>query len=140
MQVLIPSALHSYTKASKVEVAGATLSELLSDLDRQFPGLRFRVIDEQDRMRGHMRLFVNDEQVFDLSHRLHPTGRGLSLTGLERRVAAPDTDQYAAGALPCTAFRCITRGVLLASTPAAKQCVAQCRCGPTTTFPGWLLP
>ena len=73
MKVLIPSSLLSYTKAPKVEANGATLLELLADLDRQFPGLRFRVIDEQDQMRGHMRFFVNNEQVFDLSHSLRPT-------------------------------------------------------------------
>jgi molybdopterin converting factor small subunit len=73
MKVLIPSALQSYTKGSKVEASGATLAELLADLDRQYPGLRFRVVDEQDRMRGHMRFFVNNEQVFDLSHPLRPT-------------------------------------------------------------------
>lgn len=73
MQVLIPSSLLSYTQASKVEASGATLAELLADLDRQYPGLRFRVVDEQDRMRGHMRFFVNNEQVFDLSHPLRPS-------------------------------------------------------------------
>lgn len=73
MQVLIPSSLLSYTRASKVEASGATLAELLADLDRQYPGLRFRVVDEQDRMRGHMRFFVNNEQVFDLSHPLRPS-------------------------------------------------------------------
>lgn len=73
MKVLIPSSLLSYTKTSKVEARGATLTELLADLDRQYPGLRFRVIDEQDQMRGHMRFFVNNEQVFDLAHALHPT-------------------------------------------------------------------
>lgn len=72
MRVLIPSSLLSYTKAAKVEASGATLAELLADLDRQYPGLRFRVVDEQDRMRGHMRFFVNNEQVFDLSHPLRP--------------------------------------------------------------------
>jgi molybdopterin converting factor small subunit len=73
MQVLIPSALHSYTNASQVEASGATLAELLVDLDRHYPGLRFRVIDEQEKMRAHMRFFVNGEQVFDLTHALHPT-------------------------------------------------------------------
>lgn len=73
MQVLIPSALQSYTKASRVEASGATLAELLADLERQYPGIRFRVIDEQDQVRGHMRFFVNNEQVFDLAHRLRPT-------------------------------------------------------------------
>jgi len=73
MKVLIPSPLLSYTKASEVEATGATLRELVADLDRQFPGLAFRVIDEQDGMRPHMRFFVNGEQVFDVSHPLRPT-------------------------------------------------------------------
>jgi sulfur-carrier protein len=73
MQVLIPSALLSYTKINKVSAAGATLADLLADLDRQFPGLRFRVLDEQQNLRAHLRCFVNNNQVFDLSHALQPT-------------------------------------------------------------------
>lgn len=73
MQVLIPSALHSYTGASSVEAEGATLAELLVDLDRRYPGIRFRVIDEQDNMRPHMRFFVNGEQTFSLLHKLSAT-------------------------------------------------------------------
>lgn len=73
MKVLIPSSLYSYTNAREVEGAGATLTELLADLDRQYPGLRFRVIDEQNNMRAHMRFFVNGEQVFDITHPLRPT-------------------------------------------------------------------
>lgn len=72
MKVLIPSPLRSYTKEREVEASGATLTELLADLERQYPGLRFRVVDEQDRMRGHMRFFVNGEQVFSLTHTLRP--------------------------------------------------------------------
>ncbi len=41
-----------------MEAKGAVIAEVLDDLDRQFPGLKFRVIDEQDRVRPHMRLFV----------------------------------------------------------------------------------
>jgi molybdopterin converting factor small subunit len=82
MKVLIPSSLLSYTKASKVEASGATLTELLADLDRHYPGLKFRVIDEQDQMRGHMRFFVNNEQVFDLSHALRPTDEVFLLQAL----------------------------------------------------------
>ena len=73
MKVLIPSPLLSYTNAQEVEATGATLAELLADLDRRYPGLRFRVVDEQDRMRRHMRFFVNGEQVYDLAHALRPT-------------------------------------------------------------------
>jgi sulfur-carrier protein len=73
VKVLIPSPLISYTGKKEVEAVGATLSEVLADLDRQFPGLRFRIIDEQEAMRPHMRFFVNGEQVFDLRLRLSPT-------------------------------------------------------------------
>ena len=73
MKVLIPTPLRSYTNAKEVEANGATLAELLADLDHQYPGLRFRVIDEQDRMRGHMRFFVNGEQAFDITRSLRPT-------------------------------------------------------------------
>ena len=60
MKVSIPSPLRSYTaQRSEVEASGASLSELLADLERQFPGIRFRMIDEQDRLRPHMRMFVN---------------------------------------------------------------------------------
>jgi len=73
MKVLIPNPLLSYTNEREVEAIGATITELLADLDRQYPGLRFRVIDEQDKMRAHMRFFVNGEQVFDMTHSLRPT-------------------------------------------------------------------
>jgi sulfur-carrier protein len=73
MKVLIPSPLLSYTQEREVEASGATITELLADLDRHYPGLRFRVIDEQDKMRAHMRFFVNGEQVFDMTHALRPT-------------------------------------------------------------------
>ena len=63
MKVAIPSPLYSYTgQRSAVEAQGATIDELLRDLDRQFPGLRFRMVDEQDRLRPHMRVFVNRKE------------------------------------------------------------------------------
>ncbi len=73
MKVLIPSPLHSYTRSRRVEAVGASIAEMLADLERQFPGIRFRMIDEQDRMRRHIRFFVNGAQTFDLSRPLHAT-------------------------------------------------------------------
>ncbi len=73
MRVLIPSPLYSYTKGKRPQAAGGTLGELLADLDRQFPGIRFRMIDEQDRMRPHMRFFVNGDPVFELGHAVQDT-------------------------------------------------------------------
>lgn len=65
--VRIPTPLRSYTaQAAKVEATGASLAAVLTDLDRQFPGIRFRVVDEQGTLRRHMRVFVNDEMTRDL--------------------------------------------------------------------------
>lgn len=72
MRVLIPSALQAYTGAREVEARGATVNELLNDLDHRFPGIRFRMIDEQDRMRPHVRFFINGKQAFGLSQPLQP--------------------------------------------------------------------
>ncbi|MFO1361659.1 MAG: MoaD/ThiS family protein [Burkholderiales bacterium] len=73
MKVLIPTPLLSYTATREVEAGGATLGAVLVELDRRFPGIRFRMIDEQDRMRRHVRFFVNGDQVFDLARPLRPT-------------------------------------------------------------------
>jgi molybdopterin converting factor small subunit len=70
MKVLIPSPLRSYTQGSSVEAEGATLAALLLDLERRYPGIRFRMIDEQERMRAHIRFFVNGQQVFGLQQPL----------------------------------------------------------------------
>jgi molybdopterin synthase sulfur carrier subunit len=72
MRVLIPTPLRSYTGRAQVEAEGATFAELAADLDRQFPGIRFRMIDEQDQVRRHMRVFINGAQVFDLNRPLKP--------------------------------------------------------------------
>ncbi len=64
MKVRIPTPLRSYTDQQKVvEASGESVGAVLDDLDRQFPGLRFRVVDEQGRMRPHMKVFVNQEAV-----------------------------------------------------------------------------
>ena len=70
MKVLIPGALRSYTGRGEVEVAGATLAAALAELDRRYAGIRFRMIDEQDRIRRHIRIFVNGEQARELSQPL----------------------------------------------------------------------
>ena len=68
MRVLVPTMLRSYTGgAAEVAADGATVAELLDDLDRRFPGMRFRVIDEQQRVRQHVRIFVDGEVARDLS-------------------------------------------------------------------------
>jgi sulfur-carrier protein len=74
MKVFMPTPLRSYTgQQACVEAQGATVGELLADLDRRYPGIRFRMIDEQDAIRPHIRIFVNAEQVRDLEAALRPS-------------------------------------------------------------------
>lgn len=73
MNVLIPDALLSYTQNRRAQASGATLAQLLDDLERQYPGMRFRMIDEQDKVRRHIRIFINCEQVQTLSQPLNAT-------------------------------------------------------------------
>lgn len=64
MLVLVPSHLRSYTHgASEVNAVGATLADVLADLESRFRGFRFRVIDEQDRIRPHVKFFVGGDEV-----------------------------------------------------------------------------
>lgn len=61
-RVAIPSQLRSYTKAAGVSVTVAAAPPRLADvfmaLESQYPGIRFRVIDEAGRVRPHMQVFV----------------------------------------------------------------------------------
>jgi molybdopterin converting factor small subunit len=67
MNVLIPSQLRDYTGGrAHVEARGATLAELLVDLERSYPGVRFRMIDEQDAIRRHIKIFVNQQSTRNL--------------------------------------------------------------------------
>ena len=69
--VRVSSPLRSYTAgAAAVTAAGATVAELLGELDRVHPGMRFRMIDEQDRIRPHIRIFINQREVKGLDEPL----------------------------------------------------------------------
>jgi molybdopterin synthase sulfur carrier subunit len=81
VRVIIPSQLRGYTGGrDEVAAEGATLGDVLVDLDRQFPGFRFRVIDEQDRVRRHVLLFVGSERCGDLGAAI-PAGAAVQIVG-----------------------------------------------------------
>jgi molybdopterin converting factor small subunit len=73
VKVYLSSHVRSYTAGrAEVEAEGHTLADLMADLERRYPGLRFRVIDEQDRIRQHMNFFVGGDLVRDLGHPIAP--------------------------------------------------------------------
>ena len=83
MKVLLPTPLADYTAHRReVEADGATLAELLADLDRRHPGLRFRLIDEQDAIRPHIKIFVNRVQAATISQRLSSADEVLVVAAL----------------------------------------------------------
>ncbi|MHA1991868.1 MAG: MoaD/ThiS family protein [Candidatus Hodarchaeales archaeon] len=67
MKVYIPTPLRSYTNSSIVEANGKTIIELLKDLNKRFPGIMFRIINEQEEIREHMRIFVNQNSIKELN-------------------------------------------------------------------------
>ena len=75
VRVRVPSPLRSYTDAPEVAVAvrvlapelPPTVSGVLASIDRAYPGLRFRIIDEQGQVRRHIKLFVGNALTRDLA-------------------------------------------------------------------------
>jgi molybdopterin synthase sulfur carrier subunit len=73
VRVRIPTPLRSYTGGeAEVEAIGATVADLLDDLDRRYPGIKFRMVDEAGRLREHMNIFVRRERCKDLSTSVEP--------------------------------------------------------------------
>ena len=75
VRVRIPSPLRSYTGSALTDVAvpvlapelPPTLGGVLAALDLAYPGIRFRIIDEQKHVRRHIKLFVGDALARDLA-------------------------------------------------------------------------
>jgi molybdopterin converting factor small subunit len=68
VNVRIPTPLRSYTgQQAVVEGRGTTVDEVLRDLDVRYPGMRFRMVDEQGAVRKHMKVWVNQDACRDLS-------------------------------------------------------------------------
>ena len=81
MKVFVPSQLRDYTAGkSEVTAEGANLLAVLADLDRQFPGFKFRVVDEHDRVRRHIIFFVGDDREEDVQKPLR-AGADITIVG-----------------------------------------------------------
>jgi sulfur-carrier protein len=82
IEVRIPTILRNYTDGQKsVEGAGATLDELISDLDGRYDGLRGRLVDETG-LRRFVNVYLNDEDVRFLGGLEVPVSDGDTVTVL----------------------------------------------------------
>jgi hypothetical protein len=73
----IPGLLRSYTAGAATVAladlpAAPTLGDALAELDRRYPGLRFRVVDEQGALRPHIKIFVDGTLQRELAAPLPP--------------------------------------------------------------------
>jgi molybdopterin converting factor small subunit len=86
VRVRIPSPLRSYTGAPEVGVAvpvlapelPPTVGGVLAALNINYPGIRFRIIDEQGKVRPHVKLFVGSNVTRDLGATI-PSGDTLMI-------------------------------------------------------------
>lgn len=64
IEVRIPTILRNYTGGEKeVQASGGTLGELLVDLDRTHPGLRGRLVGDDDLLNRFVNVYLNDQDV-----------------------------------------------------------------------------
>ncbi|HET9579874.1 MAG TPA: MoaD/ThiS family protein [Usitatibacter sp.] len=83
MKVVLPTPLAEYTgHRREVQAEGSTLDELMRDLDRRYPGIRFRVIDERQAIRPHIKMFVNRVQAASIAQPLQPGDEVLIVAAL----------------------------------------------------------
>jgi len=62
-----------YTQGKKtVNASGTTIDEILFDLNRQYPGIRFRIVNEQDEIRHHIKIFLNGSQAEKITDKVYP--------------------------------------------------------------------
>ncbi|MDA2809692.1 MoaD/ThiS family protein [Nocardiopsis sp. RSe5-2] len=64
VSVRVPTILRTYTKdAAQVSAEGATLKDVLADLDANHPGIRARILDDSGKIRRFVNVYVGDEDV-----------------------------------------------------------------------------
>lgn len=64
IQVRIPTPLRRFTAgAEEVGASGATVGKIVDDLERQFPGLKERLCDEEGRVRRFVNIYVNGDDI-----------------------------------------------------------------------------
>ena len=62
--VRVPTPLRSLTKGNaEVQAKGDTVADVVDDLDRQFPGLRERLVDDSGELRRFINVYVNGEDI-----------------------------------------------------------------------------
>jgi MoaD family protein len=79
--IRIPSSLRSLTgNKGEVRVAGATVGEVLNNLEKAHPGIGSRVFDDKGAVRRYVNVFLNDEDIRFLQELATPVADGDRIT------------------------------------------------------------
>jgi molybdopterin converting factor small subunit len=81
VSVRIPTILRTYTGGeSQVDAAGATLAEVLDDLDASYAGIKGRILDESGELRRFVNVYVGNDDVRFLDNLATPTPDGAQIS------------------------------------------------------------
>lgn len=90
VSVRIPTILRTYTGGdSEVSATGATVEEVLDDLDGRFAGIKGRIVDEDGKLRRFVNVYVNNDDV-----------------RFEQNLATPTPDGAEVSVIPAVAGGC----------------------------------
>jgi sulfur-carrier protein len=81
VSVRVPTILRTYTGGeSEVTAEGATLGDLLEDLDQRYSGIRARILDDQGELRRFVNVYVGNDDVRFLDGLATPTPDGAQVS------------------------------------------------------------
>jgi sulfur-carrier protein len=81
VRVRVPTILRTYTKGeAEVDADGSTLADVIAALDRDYPGIRGRIVDEQGALRRFVNIYVGNDDVRFLDGLATPTPDGSSVS------------------------------------------------------------
>jgi MoaD family protein len=80
-KIRIPTSLRSFTRnQEEVTASGATVGDVIRELEKRFPGLGTRLLDDKGAVRRYVNIFHNDEDIRFLQDLATPVSDGDRLT------------------------------------------------------------
>ena len=81
ISVRVPTILRTYTGGeSQVSASGATLAEVLDDLDASYAGIKSRILDDNGNLRRFVNVYVGNDDVRFLDNLNTPTPAGTQIS------------------------------------------------------------
>ncbi|QBX54793.1 MoaD/ThiS family protein [Nocardioides seonyuensis] len=81
VSVRVPTILRTYTGGeSEVSANGATLADVLDDLDATYPGIKGRILDESGQLRRFVNVYVGNDDVRFLDELATATPDGVQVS------------------------------------------------------------